>query len=170
MIVGVSVSGWGTACRAPTDDRDRTAQRRRRRSLSSASPHRRVRRSNACDGAARTEIGRARPLLPAERSTSCERCDAPKERSFHSDSTFSDERSHAHAPCAATALRGGRRAAIRHRPSSSARLRSCGLKPSLSVWKPLRGWRVCHPSLCREGRRVDPARRACPTSDRAYGL
>jgi len=106
------------------------------------------------------------------------------------------------------------------------RLRSCGLKPSLSAWKPLRGWCVRHPSLCRSqflgemsdvlhshaplplippapfshkgrrgslgilmaetgdgtqglakkstpvspsagGRRVDPARRACPTSARA---
>jgi len=32
----------------------------------------------------------------------------------------------------------------------------------------MRGWRVRHPSLF-EGRRVDPARRACPTSARAYG-
>jgi len=43
---------------------------------------------------------------------------------------------------------------------------SRGLKPSLSAWKPLRGWRIRHLTLCR-GRRVDPARRACPTSDRA---
>jgi len=42
-------------------------------------------------------------------------------------------------------------------------------KPSLRAWKPLRGWRVRHRSLCR-GRRVDPAHRACPTSARAYGL
>ena len=33
---------------------------------------------------------------------------------------------------------------------------------ALGAWKPLQGWRDRHPSLCR-GRRVDPARRACPT-------
>jgi hypothetical protein len=44
---------------------------------------------------------------------------------------------------------------------------ACGLKPSLSVWKPLRGWRVQSPFCMPRGRQLDPARRACPTSDRA---
>jgi hypothetical protein len=169
MIVGVSVSGWGTACRAPTDDRDRTAQRRRRRSLSSAPPHRRSDgRTHATAQRARRSVVRDRCFQQSVRRP----VSAALRRTSAVFIAIEPLRTNA-VPCAprvATTLRGGRRAAIRHRPSSSARLRSCGLKPSLSVWKPLRGWRVCHPSLCREGRRVDPARRACPTSDRAYGL
>jgi len=39
-------------------------------------------------------------------------------------------------------------------------------KPSLNVRKPLRGWRI-FPFPYPKMRRVDPARRACPTSDRA---
>jgi len=40
----------------------------------------------------------------------------------------------------------GRREDINHRPRRRAWF---GLKPFLSAWKPLRGWRVRHPSLCR---------------------
>jgi hypothetical protein len=62
-------------------------------------------------------------------------------------------------------MHGGRREDINHRPRRRAWF---GLKPFLSAWKPLRaGVSVTLPYA--EGRRVDPARRACPISARAYG-
>ena len=39
---------------------------------------------------------------------------------------------------------------LREKQSDIVRCRACcGLKPFLNAWKPLRGWRVRHSSLCR---------------------